>query len=64
MVRASLLGRLSWFLLLLLFLGALAQPVMAEETADLLWGFANKLYDEQNFYRALGEYQRFVSLPD
>ena len=62
MVRASLLGRLSWCLLLLLFLGALVQPVMAEETADLLWDFANKLYDEQDFYRALGEYQRFVFL--
>ncbi len=60
MVRALLLGRVSWCLLLLL--GVLAQPVLAQETADLLWDFANELYQAENFYRALGEYQRFVFL--
>lgn len=62
MVRAHLLGRLSWCLLLLLVFGALAQPVTADETADLLWDLANTLYFEKDFFRALGEYQRFVFL--
>ncbi len=48
--------------MLLLVCGALAQPIMAQERADLLWDFANKLYHEQDFYRALGEYQRFIFL--
>ena len=48
--------------MLLLVSGALAQPIMAQERADLLWNFANELYHEQDFYRALGEYQRFIFL--
>jgi tetratricopeptide (TPR) repeat protein len=48
--------------MLLLVSGALAQPIMAQGRADLLWDFANELYHEQDFYRALGEYQRFIFL--
>ncbi len=63
MVRTLLLGRGSWCLLLLLLLfGALVQPAIAQETADALWDFAIRLYRDQDFYRALGEYQRFVFL--
>jgi tetratricopeptide (TPR) repeat protein len=28
--------------------------------ADRLWGFATRLFENRDFYRALGEYQRFV----
>ncbi len=62
MVRSLLLGRLSWCWIVFLLSGVLAQPVMAEERADLLWGFATHLYEKQNYYRALSEYQRFVFL--
>jgi tetratricopeptide (TPR) repeat protein len=48
--------------MLILLLGALDQPVMAQEKADLLWNFAGEFYQQQDFYRALGEYQRFIFL--
>lgn len=60
MVRAILLGRIGWCLLLLVLCEVLAQPVMAEEGANLLWNFANYLYQEQYFYRAATEYNRFL----
>ncbi len=59
MVRAILLGW-CWFLFLLFTV--LAQPVMAEQGADQLWNFANFLYQKQDFYRALSEYERFLFL--
>jgi tetratricopeptide (TPR) repeat protein len=62
MVRATLLGRLSWCWFLLLLFTVLAQPARAEEGADLLWNFASYLYQKQDFYRALSEYQRFLFL--
>lgn len=62
MVRATLLGRLSWCWFLFLLLVVLAQPAMAEERADLLWNFASYLYQKQDYYRALSEYQRFLFL--
>ena len=62
MVRATLLGRSSWCWILVLYFAVLAKPVKANERADFLWGFANHLYQEQDFYRALSEYQRFVFL--
>ncbi len=62
MVRALLLGWVTCCLMLILLLGALDQPVMAQDKADLLWNFAGELYQQQDFYRALGEYQRFVFL--
>ena len=62
MVRSRLLGRFGWCLLFLLQFSLLARPVAAEERADLLWDFVNHLYDKQDYYRALSEYQRFVFL--
>jgi outer membrane protein assembly factor BamD (BamD/ComL family) len=47
-------------LLLLVLCEVSAQPVMAEEGADLLWNFANYLYQEEYFYRAATEYNRFI----
>ncbi|MBW2580600.1 MAG: tetratricopeptide repeat protein, partial [Deltaproteobacteria bacterium] len=62
MVGAKLLGRFGWCWILLLYLSVMAQPVAAAERADLLWDFADHLYQEQDFYRALSEYQRFLFL--
>ena len=62
MARSLLLGRFGWCWILLLHFTVLAQPVAAEERADLLWDFANQLYEKQDYYRALSEYQRFVFL--
>jgi hypothetical protein len=62
MVRSLLLGRFSWCWILLLHLAVLAQPVTAKERANRLWDFANHLYEKQDYYRALSEYQRFVFL--
>jgi tetratricopeptide (TPR) repeat protein len=62
MVGAKLLGRFSWCWILLLYLSVVAQPVAAAEREDLLWEFADQLYQEQDFYRALSEYQRFLFL--
>jgi tetratricopeptide (TPR) repeat protein len=62
MVRSLLLGRFGWCWIFLVLLAVLAQPVVAEERADRLWDFANHLYDKQDYYRALTEYQRFIFL--
>lgn len=62
MVGTKQLGRFSWCWILLLYLSVVAQPVAAAEGADLLWDFADHLYQEQDFYRALSEYQRFLFL--
>ena len=62
MVGTKQLGRFSWCWILLLYLAGMAQPVAAAERADLLWDFAGHLYQEQDFYRALSEYQRFLFL--
>ena len=62
MVRSRLLGRFGWCLIFLFQLSLLARPVAAEERADLLWDFVTHLYDKQDYYRALSEYQRFVFL--
>ena len=62
MVVAKLLARFSWCWILLLYMWGMAQPVAAAERADLLWNFAGHLYQEQDFYRALSEYQRFLFL--
>ena len=62
MVGAKRVGRFSWCLIFLLYLSVVAQPVAAAERADLLWSFAGHLYQEQDFYRALSEYQRFLFL--
>jgi tetratricopeptide (TPR) repeat protein len=62
MVRALLLGRFGWCWILLVHLALLAQPATAEERANRLWDFANHLYEKQDYYRALTEYQRFVFL--
>jgi len=62
MVRSLLLGRFGWCWILLVHCTVLAQPVAAEKRADRLWEFANYLYEKQDYYRALSEYQRFVFL--
>jgi len=63
MARALLLSRFGWCWILLVHLTVLlAQPVAAEERADRLWDFAKHLYDKQDYYRALSEYQRFIFL--
>ncbi|MCG6980472.1 MAG: tetratricopeptide repeat protein [Deltaproteobacteria bacterium] len=62
MVRSLLLGRFGWCWIFLLPLAVLVQPVAAGERADRLWDLANHLYDKQDYYRALTEYQRFVFL--
>jgi tetratricopeptide (TPR) repeat protein len=62
MVRSLLLGRFGWCWIFLLHLAVLAQPAAAGERADRLWDLANHLYDKQDYYRALTEYQRFVFL--
>ncbi|MGD8705217.1 MAG: tetratricopeptide repeat protein, partial [Syntrophobacterales bacterium] len=62
MVVAKLLARFSWCWIVLFYLSGMAQPVAAAERADLLWNFAGHLYQEQDFYRALSEYQRFLFL--
>ena len=62
MVRSLLLGRFGWCLIFLFHFTLLARPVAAEERADLLWDFVTHLYDKQDYYRALSEYQRFVFL--
>jgi tetratricopeptide (TPR) repeat protein len=62
MVRSLLLGRFGWCWIILVHFTVLAQPVAAEERADRLWDFANHLYEKQDYYRALSEYQRFVFL--
>ncbi|MEJ2364825.1 MAG: tetratricopeptide repeat protein [Deltaproteobacteria bacterium] len=62
MVRSLLLGRFGWIWILLLHLAVLAQPVAAGERADRLWDLANHLYDKQDYYRALTEFERFVFL--
>jgi tetratricopeptide (TPR) repeat protein len=53
-------GRLGWCWFLLVV--ALTQPVLAEDGSDRLWNFAGSLYQEQEFYQALGEYERFLFL--
>ncbi|MFP3870393.1 MAG: tetratricopeptide repeat protein [Syntrophobacteria bacterium] len=50
------------FFLWLGLLVLLVQPVMAEGEADGLWDFATHLYQKQEYYRAIGEYQRFLFL--
>jgi TolA-binding protein len=62
MAGAKLLGRFSCCWILLPYLSVMAQPVAAAERADLLWHFADHLYQVQDFYRALSEYQRFLFL--
>jgi hypothetical protein len=62
MARSLLLGRFGWCWIFLFHLGFLAQPVTAQVRADRLWDFANHLYEKQDYYRALSEYQRFVFL--
>lgn len=62
MVGAKRVGRFSWCWILLLYLAVVPQPATAAEQADLLWDFADHLYQKQDFYRALGEYQRFLFL--
>ena len=62
MVGAKLAGRFNWCWILLLYFSVVAQPAAAAEQADLLWDFADHLYQEQDFYRALSEYQRFLFL--
>jgi len=62
MVRSLLLGICAWCWILFFHFGVLAQPVAAEERADRQWDFANHLYEKGDYYRALGEYQRFVFL--
>jgi len=62
MVRSLLLGRFGWCWIFLVHLAILVQPLAAEERADRLWDFATNLYDNQDYYRALTEYQRFVFL--
>ena len=62
MVRSLLLGRFGWCWILLVHCTFLAQPASADRGADLLWDFANHLYEKQDYYRALSEYQRFVFL--
>jgi len=42
-----------------------SEQVRAQESADELWGFAGHLYEQRDFYRAVGEYERFRFLfPD
>ena len=62
MARARLAGLFSWYWILFLYFAILAKPVVAGERADLQWDFASHLYQEQDFYRALSEYHRFVFL--
>jgi tetratricopeptide (TPR) repeat protein len=62
MVRSLLLGRFNWCWIFLLLLTVLARPAAAGEREDRLWDLANHLYDKQDYYRALTEYQRFVFL--
>ena len=62
MVRSLLLGRFGWCWILLFHCTFLVQPAAAAKGADCLWDFANHLYENQDYYRALSEYQRFVFL--
>lgn len=62
MVGAKRVGRFSWCWILLLYLAVATQPATAGGKADLLWNFADHLYQKQDFYRALSEYQRFLFL--
>jgi len=52
-----------WVVAALLLFGA--RHARAQESADELWGFAGQLYEQGDFYRAVGEYERFRFLfPD
>ncbi|UCG13837.1 MAG: hypothetical protein JSU72_05030 [Deltaproteobacteria bacterium] len=62
MVRTVLLARFSWCWLVIVFCTIPAESLIAGERADRLWDFAGYLYLEKDFYRALGEYQRFLFL--
>jgi tetratricopeptide (TPR) repeat protein len=53
-----------WAVVALLIFGN-AHPARADENPDQLWEFAGQLYEQGDFYAALGEYQRFRFLfPD
>jgi tetratricopeptide (TPR) repeat protein len=64
--RARGMGRrLLWssVVVALLFFGP--RQARAQEGPDELWGFAGQLYEQGDFYRAVGEYERFRFLfPD
>jgi len=62
MVRSPLYGRLSWCWIVILPFALLVQPVSAEQRTNRVWDFANHLYEQQDYYRALSEYERFVFL--
>jgi tetratricopeptide (TPR) repeat protein len=62
MVRSLLLGRFGWCWIILVHFTVVTPAVAAEGKADRLWDFANHLYEKQDYYRALSEYQRFVFL--
>jgi len=52
-----------WVVVALLIFGS--RQARAQESRDELWQFAGHLYEQRDFYRALGEYQRFRFLfPD
>jgi tetratricopeptide (TPR) repeat protein len=53
---------LSWFWIVILPFTVLAQPASAEQKENLVWDFANHLYEQHDYYRALSEYQRFIFL--
>jgi len=62
MVCSPRRGRLSWFWIVIVPFTILAQSASAEQQENLVWDFANHLYEKQDFYRALSEYQRFIYL--
>ncbi|HYR01985.1 MAG TPA: tetratricopeptide repeat protein [Syntrophobacteria bacterium] len=52
-----------WVVVALLIFGS--RQARAQENPDELWEFAGQLYEQGDFYRAVGEYQRFRFLfPD
>jgi tetratricopeptide (TPR) repeat protein len=53
---------MSWCWIVIFPFAVLVQPVSAEQRMNLVWNFANLLYEEQDYYRALSEYERFIFL--
>ena len=62
MVRIVVLVRLCWCCLLCVLWAVPIQEIKAEQAADQVWGYASHLYQKRDYYRALGEYKRFIFL--
>jgi tetratricopeptide (TPR) repeat protein len=53
---------MSWCWIVIFPFAVLVQPVSAHQRTNPVWNFANRLYEKQDYYRALGEYERFIFL--